>query len=123
MRNQGETAVSSVLEAGERLLWSGRPRTGFRLASADVFIIPISALWCAFAVFWTERALKMAAPVFACFGLVFVAGGLYFVFGRFVTDAVRRRNTFYGLTEQRAIIVSGVFARQVKTLDCRAFGE
>jgi len=121
MSGEGEKAVSSELSPGERLLWSGRPRTGLRLVSADAFIIPISVLWCGFAVFWAEGALKTAVPVFASFGLVFVAAGLYFVFGRFITDAVRRRNTVYGLTDRRAIIVSGVFTRQIRSIDCHVF--
>jgi hypothetical protein len=33
------------------------------------------------------------------------AMGLYMVFGRFITDAVRRGKTFYGLKDRRAMMI------------------
>jgi hypothetical protein len=124
MSGDAEQIISSELNAGERLAWSDRPRTGIRLTGADAFIIPFSLAWCGFAVFWERSALKMGAPdFFALWGLMFVVVGLYFVFGRFIADAVRRGKTFYGLTARRAIIVSGVFSRQVKSIDLASLGE
>lgn len=41
------------------------------------------------------------------FGLIFVMVGLYFVFGRFIVKARRKRRTVYGLTDTRAIVVEG----------------
>jgi hypothetical protein len=54
---------------------------------------------------------------------MFVVVGLYFVFGRFIADAIRRGKTFYGLTPRRAIIVSGILSRQVKSVDLTSLGE
>jgi len=39
------------------------------------------------------------------------------IFGRFIYDLKRRANTFYGLTDQRAIIISGIFSKTVKSLN------
>jgi hypothetical protein len=103
---------------------SGQPRAGVRLTGADVFAIPFSLAWCGFAVFWEMSVLKSDAPgFFALFGLIFVAMGLYMVFGRFIADAIRREKTCYGLTSRRAIIVSGVFGREVKSIDLVSLGE
>jgi hypothetical protein len=76
-------------------------------------------------VFWEKMALRApnAPGFFPLFGLIFVVIGLYFVFGRFIADAIRRGKTFYGLTPQRAIIVSGVFGRQVKSIDLASLPE
>src|SRR5262245_42873595 len=94
--------ISTELSAGEKLVWSGRPRTGLRLSGADAFLIPFSLVWCGFAVFWEKNALRIGAPdFFRLFGLMFVVVGLYFVFGRFIADAIRRGKTFYGLTPRR----------------------
>jgi hypothetical protein len=39
------------------------------------------------------------------------------IFGRFIYDSKKRGKTFYGLTDQRAIIVSGLFSKSVKSLN------
>jgi hypothetical protein len=124
MDGSAEKMIFSELSTGEQLVWSGRPRTGIRLTGADVFLIPFSLVWCGFAAFWEKSALKMGAPdFFPLFGLMFVVVGLYFVFGRFIADAIRRGKTFYGLTPRRAIIVSGIFNRQVKSIDLASLGD
>jgi hypothetical protein len=124
MSVDAEKVVSSELSTGEKLVWSGRPRTGIRFSGPDAFLIPFSLIWCGFAVFWEKTAVGIGAPdFFALFGLMFVAVGLYFVFGRFIADAIRRGKTYYGLTPRRAIIVSGVFNRQVKSVDLASLVE
>jgi len=37
--------VSQALERGERLLWVGATQRGFKLRSADIFLIPFSLFW------------------------------------------------------------------------------
>jgi hypothetical protein len=124
MDGNAEKSISSELSTGEQLVWSGRPRTGIRLTGADTFLIPFSLVWCGFAVFWEKSVLKMgAAGFFPLFGLMFVVAGLYFVFGRFIADAIRRGKTFYGLTPRRAIIVSRIFNRHVKSIDLASLDE
>jgi hypothetical protein len=124
MYDEADRVVSAELGAGERLVWSGRPRRGIRLTASDAFLVPFSLMWCGFAVFWEKNAIGMGAPLFfMVWGVPFVAMGLYMVFGRFIADAARRGKTFYGLTDRRAIIVSGVFAREVKSLDLATMSE
>jgi hypothetical protein len=53
------------------------------------------------------------------FGLPFVVVGLYLIFGRFIVDSQQRKKTFYGLTKQRIIIISGVFSHKVESLDLK----
>lgn len=45
--------------------------------------------------------------------------GLLFVVGRFFIDAKQRANTCYGLTDDRIIILSGVFKKSVKSLNIK----
>jgi len=124
MYDEADKIISAELGAGERLSWSGRPRRGLRLTASDAYLIPFSLLWCGFVVFWERSAIRMNAPVFFdLWGVPFVAMGVYMVVGRFIADAVRRGKIFYGLTDRRAIIVSGVFAREVKSLDLSTLGE
>lgn len=112
--------IQLELSSGERLLWNGQPRPGIRLRSSDAFVIPFSLLWCGFAIFWETSVITKGAPFFfMLWGIPFVLVGLYFVFGRFLVDAQMRGGTFYGVTSERVIIVSGLFTRQIQSLQLR----
>ncbi|MFO1523308.1 MAG: PH domain-containing protein [Kiritimatiellia bacterium] len=45
------------------------------------------------------------------------------MFGRFFVDAHTRGSTFYGVTSERIIIVSGLFSRQTKSLQLRTVSD
>jgi hypothetical protein len=108
-----EDMFADRLLNGERILWSGRPGQGIILTAQDALLIPFSLLWCGFAIFWTVSATGMKAPsFFTLWGLMFVAIGLYFVFGRFLFDAWVRRGMGYAVTNRRVLILrSGPFSR------------
>jgi hypothetical protein len=106
------------LEEGERLLWAGRPPQGLRLRLIDIFAIPFSLVWGGFAITWEVLAIVFNAPfIFALVGLPFVIIGFHLMIGRFFDDARERAKTFYGVTDQRAIIVLNETTRQMKSLD------
>jgi hypothetical protein len=121
-----ETILNPQLDPGERLLWSGQPRKGMRLRGQDAVLIPFSLFWCGFAIFWeclaltrTTKAPGSVGVIFPLFGLPFVAVGLYLIFGRFFVEAKVRARTFYGVTNERIIIINGLFSRQTKSLQLR----
>ena len=119
-----DSELQPYLQPEERLLWSGAPDQGVRFRSQDAFLIPFSLLWCGFAVFWTFSATSAGAPIFfTLWGLMFVCIGLFFVFGRFVADAMKRKNTSYGITNQRALILGGLFSKELRSLNLRAIPE
>jgi len=124
MRDEAFLAVQNELSLGERLLWSGRPKPGLMLRSSDVFLIPFSIMWGGFAIFWESSVLASGAPFFfGIWGIPFVVIGLYFMVGRFFVDAWQREKTFYALTNQRVIIVSGLFDRNIKSLSLRTLSD
>jgi len=130
MFQQPENIISQQLAQGERLLWAGQPRRGIRLRAQDAFFIPFSLMWGGFAIFWeysaitqTSHAPGPVAVIFPLFGLPFVAVGLYLIFGRFFADAHNRSRTFYGVTNERIIIISGIFSHQTKSLQLRTLTD
>lgn len=108
----------------EELVWSGIPEQGVMLKSGDVFMIPFSLMWGGFAIFWEYSVINSDAPFFfMLWGIPFVLVGVYLIFGRFIYDAQKRSKTIYGLTKNRAIIISGLFGRKVKSLNLKSLPE
>jgi hypothetical protein len=131
-----EEVIERHLEQTERVVWAAQPLQGVRLRPYDVFLIPFSLLWGGFAIFWELMALGIlfahgeseGAPgalriMFPLFGLPFVLVGLYLIFGRFIVDARRRSRTFYGVTNERVIIVSGLISENVKSINLRTLSD
>jgi hypothetical protein len=118
------TELQQHLDGTEKLLWTGQPKKGIVFRTADIFLIPLSLLWCGFAIFWFTTALSSGAPFFfTLFGLPFVAIGLIFVFGRFLIDAKQRDKTVYGLTSDRIIIKAGLFRTSIQSLNIRTLSH
>jgi hypothetical protein len=115
--NDAESEIRRLLDPGESLVWSGMPIQGVRLRAGDVVLIPFSLLWGGFAVFWETMVLVSRAPWFmALFGMPFVAIGLYLIVGRFFVDAKTRARTFYGITDRRVVVATGLFSRRVTSI-------
>lgn len=116
------TDLQEHLDSNEKLIWAGQPKKGIFFRTSDIFLIPFSLLWCGFAIFWVIMA-SHGSIFFAMFGIPFVFIGLIFVFGRFIIDAKQRENTFYGLTDDRIIIKSGVYKKSIKSLNIRTLSD
>jgi hypothetical protein len=124
MKFEATRVIQSELEPGESLLWAGQPVQGIKLRGSDIFMIPFSFLWGGFAIFWEYSAIENGAPFFfLLFGVPFVLVGLYIMFGRFFVGAKQRAKTFYGLSTERVIIVSGLFSKKVKSLNLRTLTD
>lgn len=107
-----------LLRSGERLRWAGRPDPAVRFTQADIFVVPISLMWCGFAIVWVSIAISRGAPLFfVLWGIPFVLVGLFFVFGRFIQKKRRKLTTVYGLTDSRAIVSAGKRSVQDVPLD------
>lgn len=87
-------------------------------------MIPFSFLWGGFAIFWEYSVIENGAPFFfMLFGVPFVLIGLYIMFGRFYVEAKQRGKTFYGVTNERVVIASGLFRKKVRSLNLRTLTD
>ena len=120
-----EQVLRPELSRDERLLWSGMPRQGVRLQASDWLAVPFSLMWGGFAFFWEYSvSTSRHAPVFMeLWGIPFVLVGLYMIVGRFFADAFMRTRTYYGVTNQRVIIIDGLFSRQLRSLPLATLGD
>lgn len=129
MAYDAQLILQRELDPGERLLWAGSPKQGIVFRASDLFMIPFSLLWGGFAIFWEVMVLQIPKSsgadsiIFPIFGIPFVLFGLYLIFGRFIYDSKLREKTFYGLTDQRAVIISGMFRKGVKSLNLKTMTD
>jgi Bacterial PH domain len=123
MSFEAEQMLRAELGRGERLLWSGRPRQGVRLRPSDWFLVPFSLFWGGFAILWEAMALRQGPSFFALFGVPFVLIGIYMIVGRFFVDSYQRARTYYGVTDQRVLMQSGLFTRRTTSIALQNLGE
>jgi hypothetical protein len=123
-REDAQQEIARESEAGESLLWYGVPRQGVVFRPSDAFQIPFSLFWCGFAIFWETTVVTTKAPFFfKLWGIPFVLMGLYIMVGRFFVDSMQRAKVAYGLTNRRAIIISGLRSRNVKSLPLKTLSD
>jgi Bacterial PH domain len=119
-----ENELKPNLSTDEKLIWAGKPKTGILFRTSDAFLIPFSLLWAGFAVFWETSVITTNAPFFfKLWGIPFVLMGLYITIGRFFIDAKKRANTIYGITSDRIIIKTGIFHREIKSLNIKTLTD
>jgi len=117
-----QSELREHLDSNETLLWTGKPKSGIIFRTIDIFMIPFSILWCGGVILWVIK-VSQTSGIFALFGIPFVIIGLFFVFGRFIIDSKQRENTVYGLTENRILIKSGIFSKDIKSLNIKTLSD
>jgi hypothetical protein len=121
---EADREITRELNSGERLIWTGRPGQGLIFRPRDVIPGVFGIVWTAFVLAGlvsSVRSNKYAPPI----GILalFLAIGFYLVAGRFLVDALRRAKTSYGVTNERVLIISGIFQRTVKSLNLRTLSD
>jgi hypothetical protein len=113
MWNEQKTYLTSQLSPGELLLWSGQPKQGLVFHLSDIYSVFVLV----FIAVWLTMVIKTGAPVFFLFFAV--PGVLFAVYintARYFVNSKQRAKTYYGVTNERVIIVSGLRSREVKSL-------
>jgi len=107
---------SPELLPGESIQWSGRPNAKVIFHPDDGLMIPFSLMWGGFAIFWLLAASGLWGiwsnhpdRSFQWFGVIwgtpFVVVGQYLIWGRFLYARWKKKQTYYAITNRRALIV------------------
>jgi hypothetical protein len=124
MWNQEQQIIKSEISSSEQLLWVGRPRQGIFFRPTDVWAIPFSLLYLGFLVFVSLNLWSDNSDMFSILlGVILLFFGLYLVIGRFFDNYLTRKKTYYGITNERIVIVSGIFSQQTKFIDLEGLNE
>lgn len=91
------------LSADEYVLWQGKPSSKPTFSGRDIFIMLFSIFWCGMCFTLYFQAIRTLNIQLILFGLPFAAVGCYLLFGRFIYDNIRRKNTSYILTNKKII--------------------
>ncbi|HKP12558.1 MAG TPA: hypothetical protein VJZ91_10625 [Blastocatellia bacterium] len=125
---EAQQAAQAQLDAGERLLWYGRPDPKRQLFGS-LFVLLFGIPWTAFALFWTAAASGLVwgelgfgwHSLFALWGVPFVLVGFGMLSSPYWTYRKAKR-TVYAVTSRRALIISGTRERKVQSFAARDIG-
>ncbi|MFD2722121.1 PH domain-containing protein [Hymenobacter monticola] len=112
--------IVAELQPGEKLLWSGHPKTGLDIQRVDFCIAPLGLLLFGYALRWMWRVQAAGFHPAIFLGVPFLLMGLYLAVGRFLYVAQQRAHTAYNITSERVLIRSGIFRKQVTSFDLKS---
>ena len=117
MLNSSETLeLQREIRDDERQLWSGKPGTGLVFRSNDALTSVGGLFFGVVAGAMAFQVYKQSDPVGAVVVGILILVAIYAIVGRLFVEAYLRRRTVYGLTNKRAIIISGYFLRTVQSV-------
>ncbi len=122
MDQNASQILSASIDPGEKLLWSGMPRQGFIFRETDIVHISIGIIFFVASFFGEHSVLKVEhiSVFFELQGILFFLIGLYLSLVRLFLDKYIRANTYYGVTDKRAIIVQNYFGGKDKLINLTA---
>ena len=124
MNSEEQHALVQYLRPGETLEWVGTPRGGIRFRRSDALIIPLTFVAGAATIYAAYTQWQTDAPVeVLAFSAIGVLVALYFMFGRFLFEMLVREDAVYGLTNDRALILSGLLGRSIRGVVLKGLSE
>jgi hypothetical protein len=121
MRQPIESEIAGYLKAGEIIKWIGQPIGGLRVRDVDMIIIPNTIILLGFGCILSVTTIHYHADfIFIFFGFSITLLGIYLIFPRFFLEKLKREATYYCITSQRVLILSGRRKRKFQSLPLQA---
>src|ERR1041384_1286075 len=99
---------NALLKEGETILWAGQPIGGIQIRDADIILIPVSIILLGFSVILNYVLIHFESDIiFKFIGAGFAVAAIYLGGIRFFLDLMKRRRTFYCITNKRVLVISG----------------
>ena len=99
---------SRFLKPGETILWTGNPVPGILIRDADIILIPMSIILLGFSVILDYVMMHFESNfIFKIIGVTFALLAIYMGGIRFLFDSLKRKRTFYCITNKRVLVISG----------------
>lgn len=106
--------IEAELRPNETLLWAGQPRWGWYFLKSDLFVLPAALSCCLTAIGFEYHALRLNLDFVAKLWPIFYGFiGIYLVGARLVDAYWVRSRVFYGVTNQRVLVVQTINKKQV----------
>ncbi|PHQ99199.1 MAG: aspartate carbamoyltransferase catalytic subunit [Marinosulfonomonas sp.] len=96
-----------ILDEGEDIRWQGRPDGGVAWKLSNIPAVLFGLAFSGFALFWMVMAASAGGGMWM-FGMIHFAAGIGIGIGPVFWSAYRRRNTWYTLTNKRALIATNL---------------
>ncbi len=124
MNSTPDDVIRAELGSSEQLLWAGQPPQGVVFRAENVFQIAVGLVWIGLSLFLNDSAIAPGgAAIFGLWRVPILLIGFYLSVGHFWLDIGHRARTFYAVTSERIIIVSGLWGRRVKSLDLNTLSD
>jgi hypothetical protein len=114
-----DAPLQQELDAGERVLWSGRALPDLRIESDRLVPSVYGFIFLGIAVGSLCAATKESTIFPVLWTIPFVLAGSYLSVGHFFWSAICRRYTEYAVTNQRVIVRSGILSETTQSIEYR----
>lgn len=104
---------------GEHIVWVEKPKSGFRLNFSDFWFIPLGLFAITFMMFLLMNKEEISTPFVLDYLVIPIIAAFAFMLLRRVFGdwLFMRNNTFYAITNKRVIIKSGMFKRELSSIN------
>ncbi len=111
-----ERVIANELMPDEVMLWAGQPNPAKLFTKADIYLVPLTILWCGVAL----GILSTGLPGLVI-GVPAGAVALYCLVGRFFTKAFRKKRTVCAVTNRRVmqIMLNASGEKKIVSLDIK----
>lgn len=123
MYNQYFEEFKDELLEDEKLIWTGKPKSGLRLNFSDFWFIPLCLFAISFMIYLLLEKEEISTPFFLDYIVVPIIGAFTFMLIRRLIGEMlfMRKNTYYAVTNKRVIIKSGMFSKETSSINYESF--